>query len=166
MDNSERESALASPDAAFLLVQLGFYAARRFEERLAPLGIQPRQFGLLRLVADSEGQSQQALSEILHITKSRMVWLVDDLERHGLAERRRNPSDRRAYALYLTPKGRQILEEARKVVADHEADLFGSLEPAERRQLAGILHRVAADKGILGQVLPGQPPGEAARDDG
>jgi DNA-binding MarR family transcriptional regulator len=144
--------------AAFLLVQVGFHAARRFEERLAPLGIQPRHVGLLRLVAATEGQSQQALAERLHLPKSRMVWLVDDLEQHGLIERRRNPADRRAYALYLTPRGRRVVDEAMEVSAVHETDLLGSLQPTEREELAALLRRVAADQGILGTVLPGPPP--------
>jgi DNA-binding MarR family transcriptional regulator len=143
-----------------LLVQLGFHAARRFEERLAPLGIQPRHVGLLHAVTAAEGRSQQALAELLHIPKSRMVWLVDDLERLQLVERRRNPTDRRAHALYLTPKGRQILAQAMDIADAHEADLLGSLHPAERDQLAALLRRVEADQGVLGNILPGPPPGE------
>ena len=151
--------------AAFLLVQLGFRAARRFEERLAPLGIQPRHVGLLHAVTAAEGRSQQALAELLHIPKSRMVWLVDDLEQHQLVERRRNPTDRRAYALYLTPKGRQILAEAIDIAGTHEADLLGSLQPAERDQLGALLRRVAGDQGVLGSILPDQPPGVEAVED-
>jgi hypothetical protein len=45
-------------------------------------------------------------------------------------------------------------------IADaHEADLLRSLQPAERDQLAGLLRRVAADQGVLGNILPGPPPG-------
>ena len=59
---------------------------------------------MLSHLAANEGQSQQALSSALGIHRSAVVALVDDLEQRGLAERRRDPVDRRAYTLYLTPR--------------------------------------------------------------
>jgi DNA-binding MarR family transcriptional regulator len=38
-----------------------------------------------------------------------MVYLIDELERQGLAERRSVSGDRRAYAIHLTDAGRQRL---------------------------------------------------------
>src|SRR3954468_23186775 len=89
--------------AGFLLAQLGTHRHRRFAERLAPLGLHPRHFGILSHLGMNEGQSQQALSNALGIHRSAVVALVDDLEDRGVAERRRDPADRRAYTLYLTP---------------------------------------------------------------
>jgi DNA-binding MarR family transcriptional regulator len=153
----ERRHTERSDDrASYLLVQIGYEAARRFGERLAPLGIEPRHFGLLRLVAGVEGQSQQALAERLHLPKSRMVWLVDDLEQRELVERRRNPADRRAHALYLTEKGQEVLARSAEVATRHEEDLLRSLGPEERIELSSLLQRIAADMGILGSSLPGQ----------
>src|SRR3954466_7618421 len=97
--------------AGFLLVQLGTHAHRRFADRLAELDLHPRHFGMLSHLAASEGQSQQALSIALGVHRSAVVALVDDLERRGLAERRPDPSDRRAYTLYLTPSGHELLAE-------------------------------------------------------
>jgi DNA-binding MarR family transcriptional regulator len=162
MDEATKVKPAPDPGgAAFLLVQLGFHAARLYEKRLAPLGIEPRHVGLLRSVAAVEGQSQQALGEMLHIPKSRMVWLVDDLEEHGLVERRRNPTDRRAYALYLTPTGRRRLGEAMEISAQHEAELLADLQPDERGQLIALLRRVAATQGIPRSALPGFPGSKA-----
>jgi DNA-binding MarR family transcriptional regulator len=147
-----------APDLGLLLVQLGFHVGNRFRESLAPLGLEPRHVGLLRRLATAEGQSQQALGETLGITANRMVFLVDDLEAHGLVERRRNPSDRRSHALYLTARGRQALQDAAAATA-HHGDLGHSLRPDERRQLTALLRRVAHEQGINEHALPGPPPG-------
>src|SRR6476659_5486892 len=104
-----------SQRVGFLLVQLGTHAHRRFAERLARLDLHPRQFGMLSHLAASEGQSQQALSIVLGLHRSAVVALVDDLEHRGLAERRRDPLDRRAYALYLTSQGRDLLADLERV---------------------------------------------------
>jgi DNA-binding MarR family transcriptional regulator len=161
-DAPHKSRTLDAPSAAFLLVTLGFHAARELERRLDPLDIEPRHFGLLRTIAATEGQSQQSLGDMLQIPKSRMVWLVDDLEQLGLVERRRNPADRRANALFLTAKGRDILETATSVAASHEEALLASLDEDQRRQLTALLSIVAAEQGVLDSPLPGHPPGRRA----
>jgi DNA-binding MarR family transcriptional regulator len=150
------------PDLGLLLVQLGFHVGNRFREALAPLGLEPRHVGLLRRLATAEGQSQQALGQTLGITPNRMVFLVDDLEAHGLVERRRNPSDRRSHALYLTTRGRRALRDAADATAQHN-ELGSSLTHAERDQLVALLRRLAREQGINEHALPGPPPGRSAR---
>src|SRR3954464_13480256 len=109
--------------------KLVFESSRRFRSMLEPLGLEPRQFALLRHVAGSEGQTQQALGDALGIPKSRMVALVDDLEERGLVERRLRPDDRRARALYVTPEGARCLDEAIEIAAAHEAFVRERLSP-------------------------------------
>jgi DNA-binding MarR family transcriptional regulator len=156
--------------AGFLLVQLGTHAHRRFAERLAALDLHPRHFGMLSHLAASEGQSQQALSIALGIHRSAVVALVDDLEHRGLAERRRDPLDRRAYTLYLTPRGRDMLADLERMAQEHEAELLAALDASERSQLISLLQRVAASQGLAAGVHPNLVPREgddhAAEKDG
>ena len=156
------QDARAAPDGphgpqgfAYLLVQLGTRAARRFAERLAPLELEPRHAGLLLRLAGSEGRSQQAIGELIGLNSTRMVFLVDELEQRGLVERRRNDADRRSYALYLTDAGWAKLGQVRQVAGQHQAELGASLSPAERAQLTGLLRRLAAERGLTEQNLPG-----------
>jgi len=152
-------SGPASDDEiAYLLVQLGFHVARRFSERLAPLGLEPRQFGMLTRLAANEGKSQQAMGELIGLNPTRMVFLVDELEKKGLVERRRNPDDRRSNELYLTDQGRAKLSEAQRISTDHDREIGASLSGAQRRELAALLRQVADEQGISEDSLPG-PPG-------
>ena len=144
--------------AGFLLVQLGTHRHRRFAERLAPLGLDPRLFGMLSHLAVSEGSSQQALSAALGIHRSAVVALVDDLERRGLAERRRDPADRRAYTLYLTETGRALLGDLEQVAEQDEAELLVALDPSERAQLIALLQRVSESQGLPTGVHPDLGP--------
>jgi DNA-binding MarR family transcriptional regulator len=143
-----------SQRVGFLVAQLGAHAHRRFAERLAALDLHPREFGMLSHLAASEGQSQQALSVALGIHRSAMVALVDDLERRGLAERRRDPADRRAYSLYLTPRGRKVLARAERVAQEHEAELLRGLNASERSRLIALLQRVSEANGLAPGVHP------------
>jgi DNA-binding MarR family transcriptional regulator len=149
-----------SQRAGFLLVQLGTNEHRRFAERLAPLDLHPRHFGLLSHLAAAEGQSQQALSIALGIHRSAVVALVDDLEQRGLAERRRDPNDRRAYTLYLTPPGRELLAELERDADEREAELLTALNASERSRLISLLQRVAESQGLAAGVHPNLAPRE------
>ena len=143
---------------AFLLVQLGLHGARQFGERLKPLGLEQRQAGMLVQLAANEGKSQQAIAALLGINATQMVFLVDELERLGLVERRRNPADRRSHALYLTGPGQAMLARVRAVTADHEASITAGLTGEEHGQLLTLLRRIAAEQGLATQALPGLPP--------
>ncbi len=143
---------------AFLLVQLGMHGARQFGERLQPLGLEQRQAGMLVRLAANEGRSQQAIAAMLGVNATRMVFLVDELEKLGLVERRRNPDDRRSHALYLTDQGRAALARVRAVAAAHEEQMSAGLSGAERGELISLLRRAAAAQGLRPGTLPGFPP--------
>jgi DNA-binding MarR family transcriptional regulator len=145
----------APPSVAFLVSRLGFEVGSRLAEGLAPLGIEPRHFGLLRTLAISEGQSQRAIGAALGIHPNRMVALVDDLERLKLVRRRPHPTDRRAHALVLTANGRRVLEKAYQVAFGIEEALCADLEPAERAQLLALLRKLRP----LDITRPGVHPG-------
>ena len=140
---------------AFLLAQVGAHAAARFAERLDGIGLVPAHAGILRLIDASQGSSQQALGAELSVLPSRLVVLLDDLERRGLVERRAHPSDRRSHALYLTAKGQDALNAIGRVAREHQAALCVALSEDERRQLAQLLSRIAEQQGLRPGVHPG-----------
>jgi DNA-binding MarR family transcriptional regulator len=143
---------------AFLLVQLGTHVAGLYGERLKPLGLEPRQAGMLVRLAQNNGRSQQAIAELIGVNPTRMVFLTDELEKLGLVERRRNPADRRSHALYLTEAGTAMLARVREVTKAHEAAVTGSLGEAERDQLTALLRRLAQEQSLADNALPGIPP--------
>jgi DNA-binding MarR family transcriptional regulator len=140
---------------AFLLSQVGAHASARFAERLEPLGLKPAHAGVLRVVADADGLSQQALGEKLGLFPSRLVGVLDELEQRGLVERRDSPADRRSYALYLTRAGREILEQIGRIGYEHQDLLCAALNESERAQLAGFLRRIADEQKLVPGVHPG-----------
>jgi DNA-binding MarR family transcriptional regulator len=139
----------------FLISQLGFFSSKRFAEALAPLEIGPREFLLLRFVAASAGQSQQALAERLGVPASRMVALVDDLEERGLVERRPDPDDRRVRGLHPTEKGGKTLERAAEVAIEYERKLCEPLDEGERDTLIDLLLKIQEGQTELRGVHPG-----------
>lgn len=68
--------------------------------------------------------------------------VIDEMERNGHVERRRNPADRRRYNLILTESGREALATADRVATEVESAFFGVLAEDERealRKMLGVL---------------------------
>jgi DNA-binding MarR family transcriptional regulator len=149
----------ARTGSAFLLAQIGAHAAGRFAERVAVLGLGPGDVGLLRLIAGEPGRSQQSLAAALGVVPSRVVALVDGLERKGLVERRRSTQDRRNYELHLTGEAKQVMARMREVGSAHEEDMLAGLDTTERAQLAALLGKVAAHHDLAPGVHPGYRQG-------
>jgi DNA-binding MarR family transcriptional regulator len=143
-DGDQGPETVLAGSIGFLLSKLGFLTSSRFTAALAPFGINPGHFGLMRIIEVSGPNSQQALGEALGIPPSRMVALVDDLEGKGLVERRRHHKDRRVNELHLTTKGRGLLGQASQAGVTWQEELLANLDFAERQQLLGLLQRVAA----------------------
>jgi DNA-binding MarR family transcriptional regulator len=143
------------PGSAFLLAALGAHAASRFGERVAEVDLTPPQVGLLRLIAGSPGQSQQAVAQLLGTPPSRLVGLVDALADRGLVERRRNREDRRLHALHLTVAGEAMLGRIAAIGREHDEAICRSLDASERAQLRTLLLRIADDQGLRPGIHPG-----------
>jgi DNA-binding MarR family transcriptional regulator len=140
---------------AFLLAQIGAHGAERFAERLLPLKLTPAHAGILRAIEAGRGISQRQLASLLGMFPSRLVLVLDSMEKMGLVERKASADDRRTYALHLTPQGRSRLREIGIIAREHQNSLCGSLNPDERATLALLLSRIASDQHLTPGVHPG-----------
>ncbi len=140
---------------AFLLSQVGAHAAAQFAARLAPLSLSPPHAGILRVINQADGLSQQALGERLGMFPSRLVAVLDELETRGLVERRDNPADRRSYALYLTRAGHETLKQIASLTREHQDAVCAALDESQKAQLTDLLRRIADEQ----QLAPGIHPG-------
>jgi len=140
---------------AFLLAQVGAHAAAKFAERLAPLKLTPADAGILRLLKLSPGINQQDLSAKLAIHPSRLVGVLDVLEKRSLIERRANAEDRRQYSLHITERGNTLMQDLRRVAHEHQEQLLSALAEQERELLGDLLRRIAQHQGLTPGVHPG-----------
>lgn len=141
--------------SAFLLTQIGTAAAERFAGRVAEIGLTPPECGVLGLLRGRPGLSQVELGKVLGMIPSRVVPLVDGLERAGLLERVRDEADRRRNALQLTGAGRKALTSIGRIGRAHDLQITGALTAAQRSTLADLLARIADDLGLTPGVHPG-----------
>jgi DNA-binding MarR family transcriptional regulator len=112
-------------------------------ERLEPLGLSPRGWGVLSTLAESGPMTQIELATALAIDRTAMVYLLDELEEQALVQRVRNPADRRSFLIHLTVQGEQTQRKAAAGLAGATEILLKPLDTAQRRQLVELLTRIA-----------------------
>jgi DNA-binding MarR family transcriptional regulator len=131
--------AQLSDRIGFLLGRAHLAHRARAEQALAAFGLSGKGLGALSVLVDEGPLSQQRLGERQGVDRTTMVAVVDELERLGLVERRRDPADRRAYSLHPTSKGRRVQRNAREVAKRAEDEFLAPLAAADRRRLKEFL---------------------------
>jgi DNA-binding MarR family transcriptional regulator len=71
--------------------------------------------------------------------------MIDRLEESGLVERRRDPTDRRAWQLFLSDKSKPILAELGTVAADLFDQILVGMDVSARDELAASLNLIRAN---------------------
>ncbi|MDQ0108454.1 DNA-binding MarR family transcriptional regulator [Chitinophaga terrae (ex Kim and Jung 2007)] len=66
---------------------------------------------ILGILFRKDGVNQQEIADVIVKDKSSMTYLIDNLEKRGMVERREDQNDRRSKLIYLTEKGRALEKE-------------------------------------------------------
>jgi DNA-binding MarR family transcriptional regulator len=113
LDQITRRHGLATPGDYELVATL---------RRAHPTGIQPAE-----------------LARRLMVTTSGMTGRLDRLERDGLLERRRHPTDRRSVEVFITDRGIQLADLVLHERLTAEADLLHRVSPEQREKASELL---------------------------
>lgn len=103
-------------------------------------GLTPNDSRALAGLDRTAGRTMRELAEEWECDPSNATWIVDRLERAGLAQRRPVPHDRRVREVVLTPKGERTRAELLEEFHTPPAELLG----LSRRNLEAL--RKALDR--------------------
>jgi DNA-binding MarR family transcriptional regulator len=116
---------------------------RAFKRQAGVRGLRPGWFAVLSLINDNPGITPLALSRASGRDKSTITPLLRDLVKNEMIVREEIPSDRRSYALRLTPKGEQALAHLAVSAAAHDREL-DAIAGGEKGALLDLLRRIVA----------------------
>jgi len=139
----------------FLLSQLGAHAAELFADQVKALGVTPSEAGVIRIIGRNPGITQRDLADKLGAVQSRVVVLIDGLERKDLAMRTRSTADRRIQHLDLTDAGHALLPRLRKAAEAQEASITDGLTTQQKADLYDLLGTLSALRDLDPDVHPG-----------
>lgn len=127
---------MSSDNLGFLLGDVSRLMRRTFRQRMAGLELTFEQMRVLVHISRNEGIRQVDLADLLDVQPITLVHQIDQLAENGLVERRADPTDRRAYQLFLTGAAAPHLAAIKKVAAAIQTDMFRGLS---KDQIALVL---------------------------
>ncbi|MET9953931.1 MarR family transcriptional regulator [Streptomyces sp. NPDC006339] len=137
-------AALPTDRLGFLLSFRGELTGARIRAALGVAGLHPRHAMTLMRLAPA-AMSQRDLAAAMEVDPSQLVAILNELEADGLAERRRDPADRRRHIVEITDTGAAVLERIDAAVSAAEREIFGDLTEAEQALLRSLLDRIVVD---------------------
>ena len=143
-------SVETAQDAGPLLAPLGFAFWKMKGAFERETGVSAGTWFTLALLIREDGMSQGELSQRFDVDPSRVTRLAKRLEREGLLRRERDRRDNRVLRMYLTDKGRGLIESLsnRRESFDHRVSAVLSPEELkELRRMLGVLAESAEEWG-------------------
>jgi DNA-binding MarR family transcriptional regulator len=125
---------------------MGYYIGRMYRRmvqhisvQLRPFDITTEQFAALFQLYKSDEINQKELANRTSKDQPTTTRILDGLERKGLIEKKMCKTDRRAYLICLTAKGRQLMDQAIPVENKALEQVFEGVPPEQIEQLKQLL---------------------------
>src|SRR5215467_13803556 len=139
------------------LVESSRLLRNHIDHRAKERGTTRAQWIVLFRLRQNEGLSQVDLADVLELQPISLVRLLDRLVEHGLLERRHDPRDRRANRLFLTARGRQLVDDldslGEVIATDVLRDLPDEAIQVSLTALRDIKERIKSLSGPSGHVV-------------
>ncbi len=132
------EEQIRALNSYIKLMRAANSVTRKAHTHLAEEKLTTSQFGVLEALFHIGPMVQRDLAKKLLVTGGNITMVVDNLEKRGLVLRKRDSDDRRFISVYLTPRGKELIDRIFPIHADaikseltvltaDEQDLLGRL---------------------------------------
>jgi MarR family transcriptional regulator for hemolysin len=111
--------------------------------RVKRFGITADQFATLLVLGRSGGISQRELAVALETDTTTAMVICDGLERRGLIDRTRDPSDRRVNRLSMSEKAKRLMTRVTPEVERLVAPLLSAVSAGELERVIPVLEKLA-----------------------
>ena len=129
-------------NVGFLVSDVSRLLRRRFDARARLIGVTRAQWRVLTTLSRVEGINQGGLADRLEVEPITLCRMIDRLEEAGHVERRRDPTDRRAWRIYLTDKSRPLLDKLHVVADGLLDDALAGIDDHSRTLFSETLQRI------------------------
>ncbi len=133
-----------------LVHDVGRLLRRRIDQQAQTIGLTSAQWRVLSSVARAEYKNEEplnqaALADQMDMEPITLSRQIDRMQAAGLIERRPDPTDRRAYRIYLTDTARPLVEKFRGVATQCLESALIGVSQSELELVADVLGRIRAN---------------------
>ena len=138
MSNGARSKSAAARRVWQQMFDLLMRTAPQRMQSLGQRGLTPNDARGISSLDPVEGRTMKSLADEWRCDASNATWIVDRLEKMGLAERKTVPHDRRVKLVVLTRKGLKLRTELMEEYYDPPPDIL-RLSSSQLEVLEGVL---------------------------
>jgi DNA-binding MarR family transcriptional regulator len=137
----------------YLIHDVSRLRRKAFDRHIKGLKVTRSQWWVLAYVSRKDGMAQTQLAERLDVGKVAIGGLIDRLERSGLAKRVPDEQDRRIKRIFLTPKGKRLVEKLREVSLEFNERVLQGIPASSLITTTEVLRRLKAN--VIEFISPG-----------
>ncbi len=128
----------------FLLTISQHTVSQALNQRLAPYGITPSQYGVLNCLWLNDGIClPRQIAETLYLETPTVSGILERMQKKGLVDRAINTENRREILVILTDKGRALEEPVQKVIDELNVDVLKSFSKEDADFIRKSLLQIA-----------------------
>ncbi|HEU4965787.1 MAG TPA: MarR family transcriptional regulator [Bacilli bacterium] len=131
-----------SESLGFLLSQTYRKLTQLVTLRLKAYEITPEQFHVLYRISQHDGLNQKEIALRSAKDQPTTTRILDALMKKGLVQKQASTTDRRAFLVFATAKGKEVVAETAPMEAQAIADAVDGIDPAQVELLKTILSQV------------------------
>jgi len=113
-----------------------------FKAQLAPFGVTPGQYAVLKCLWDEDGKTAKQIAELLFLDGSTITGILDRIEQKGFIVKQVDPRDRRAIRVMLTESGRNLEEPLTQAIIEANQKALANFSDIEGESLKNLLHKL------------------------
>ncbi|EFM12425.1 transcriptional regulator, MarR family [Paenibacillus curdlanolyticus YK9] len=114
------------------------------QNRLKPYEITPEQWSILYQIDRADGLIQKEIAERAGKDKPTTTRILDLLEEKGLIYKKAGTKDRRSFLVYITDKGRQMMQETLPIEKQVIAEVKSCMTTEEYDTLIRLISKISA----------------------
>ncbi|MGF1742293.1 MarR family transcriptional regulator [Vibrio profundum] len=153
MIEKKRDVKLSRPESfGWLVAVLGSQMASALDKKLKEMNLNLGLWPTLFALWEEEGLTQADLAVRCQTENYTTTRVIDSLEKLELVERKKHPTSRRAYQVFLTDKGHALEEEATTAAITCNDEFLSVLSETEKKQINELLVKIIS--GRNGSIIP------------
>jgi MarR family transcriptional regulator, 2-MHQ and catechol-resistance regulon repressor len=136
------ESEKNTLNAFITLMRASETLNNRLNRHLSDADLTVSQFGTLEVLHHLGPLNQRTIGEKLLKSGGNITMVIDNLEKNNYVKRKKDPGDRRAVLIHLTPKGKKFIEEFFPKHLEKIKEEFSVLSESEKINLAKLCKKL------------------------
>lgn len=138
-DSERSQPSFVSNYLSYLLAQASHLVSTEFHAHLRRYGVAVPTWRVLATLSDGEGKTVGEIARIGLYNQPTATKIIDRMEAEGLAERHRDPDDKRKTLVFITAAGEALVDELMVDAIAHENRVLEGYSAEEVALLKKVL---------------------------